>query len=733
MTISIWRYCHLALALISGLFLVLASLTGSILALEPIGQAVTPFHPEPLDEISVAETLEALDSAYDEVLTLEVDANDLVLAEVVTRYGDAQAVYVHPRTGATLGAPKMQHPFFQVTTNLHRSLFLKGVGRFFVGLASFLLCLIAATGFILIAKRQGGISKLFSRVQKDYFELQYHVVVGRWMLLPIIVVAGTGVYLSAEKFSLLPSKNVRHELVAPATDVDTSVVPWRLEVFQNTTLDQVRSITFPFSDFPEDYFEVSLRDRELQLHQYTGEVLSEQPYALPYLAGEISLKLHTGQGSIAWSLVLLLSGISILFFIYSGFRMWRRRVKRPGARVAPRDSDACEYIILVGSETGTTYGFADALDKALTRAGKSVYTCQINDYTTFKNARHLVFLTATYGEGEAPTNARKVWDLVPACPPENTLLYSVVGFGSLTYPGYCQFARDLDAFLGAQPNFLPGVPLCKINNKSFSAFSDWATRWGRATGISIRLKRPEKKAKKLRPKPFEVIKRTPLNQDDTFIMHLKPLKKIRYQSGDLWEFEPHEGGTPRSYSIARFKDHLVLSIRKHDFGVCSSYLSSVDASVKLEAGIKRNHGFHFPKNAPEIICIGNGTGIAPFLGIIDENDRHIPIELFWGGKTAASLELYQPYLDEAIRNHKLARLHVAWSREGDKKSYVQDLLEQQGQRLIRKLETGAIVMICGSIAMQHEVLAVLEDLAEKILKKPLSDFEHSEQLRMDCY
>lgn len=732
MTISIWRYSHLALALVSGLFLVLASITGIILAFEPIGKAIGPYHPEPLEAITLAETLQALEGTYDEVLTLEVDANDFVLADVVTRNGDAQAIYIHPRTGAKLGTPRPQHPVYQAATNLHRSLFLKTTGRLLVGVVSLLLCLIAVTGLILIIRRQGGITRLFSKVQKDHFELRYHVILGRWMLVPISIVAATGVYLSAEKFDLLPSRNAIHDPVDPATEVNTAVAPWDLEVFSDLTLSEVRSISFPFSAFPEDYFEVSLRDRELQIHQYTGEVLSEKAYPLPYLAGQWSLKLHTGQGSIGWSIVLLLSGISVLFFLYSGFRMWRRRIKSTGISAPARDKDACEYIILVGSETGTTFGFAEALEKALIQAGKSVFVCQINDYTTFESAEHLIFLTATYGEGEAPTNARRIRDLMAASPPVRPVRYSVVGFGSLTYPGYCQFARDLDAFLEGQPGFIPSVPLYKINNQSFSAFQDWATRWAAETGVPIEVAPPGKKPKKLREKPFEVVRRTPLNADDTFIVQLKPLKKIKYQSGDLWEFQPAGEGPPRSYSIAKYKDCLVLSIKKHEHGLCSSFLSGVAAPQRLQAGIKRNREFHFPKYAPEIVLIGNGTGIAPFLGIIDENLRRVPIELFWGGKTAASLELYQPYLAEATADQKLTRFHLALSREGDRQ-YVQDLLEPQEERLMRKLEEGAVFMICGSIAMQHAVLEVLEKMAKKELNKPLSAFEHNEQLRMDCY
>jgi len=52
---------------------------------------------------------------------------------------------------------------------------------------------------------------------------------------------------------------------------------------------------------------------------------------------------------------------------------------------------------------------------------------------------------------------------------------------------------------------------------------------------------------------------------------------------------------------------------------------------------------------------------------------------------------------------------------------------------MEKLEKGAVFMICGSVTMQHGVLEVLENLTETILERPMSDFEHNEQLKMDCY
>lgn len=733
MTISIWRYSHLTLALVSGLFLVLASVTGIILALEPIQSAIRPYQAENLSEISLAETLKVLREEYDEVLTLEVDANDFLLADLVTKTGESKSVYIHPKTGQILGEPRPQHPVFQFATNLHRSLFLKGIGRFFVGLVSFLLCLIAITGLLLIIKRQGGIQKLFSRVQKDYFELRYHVILGRWFLVPILLVAASGVYLSAEKFDLLPTSKVSHELLEVESEVDMSVRPEALLLFKDIYWDEVRKLTFPFSEFPEDYFELALKNRELYVHQYTGAVLSEQPYPFTFLINQWSLTLHTGQGSVLWSLVLLLTSGSVLFFIYSGFVMWRRRIKNSKVIKSKWDKDECTHIILVGSETGSTYAFAEALDNALTKTGKKVFVSEINAYSTYEKAEQLVFLTATYGEGEAPTNAKNINTLLQSVRQKNSVQYAVVGFGSLVYPSYCQFAIELDGLLGSQEGFSSTLPLYKINNQSFEAFADWSKQWGLVTETDVQVKRPKQKRTRAKQRPFEVIHKTELNVDDTYVLQLKPKKKIAFQSGDLWEIVPKEDEVPRWYSIARYRDTVLLSIKKHDYGLCSNLLHGLRAQENILGGIKRNAHFHFPKEATELICIANGTGVAPFLGIFDENEGHIPIHLYWGGRTKESLKIYDIYLDEAISTNKLSQVHLALSQNNGTRTYVQDLLERDKVVLAQKMAKGAVFMICGSVAMQCSVLEILERIALEELRRPLADFEYQGQLKMDCY
>ena len=733
MTISIWRYSHLTLALVSGLFLVLAAVTGIVLAFEPMQSAIKPYRAENLSTISLAETLEVLASEYDEVLTLEVDANDFLLAEVVTKTGESKSVFVHPKTGKILGEPQPQHPIFQFATNLHRSLFLKSVGRFFVGVVSFLLCLIAITGLLLIIKRQGGIAKLFSKVQKDYVALRYHVILGRWFLLPIIIVAATGVYLSAEKFSLLPPTSVTHAVVEPEVEVDMAVLPKDFRVFKDISMDEFRKLTFPFSELPEDYFELALQNREIYVHQYSGELLSERYYPFAALASRWSLVLHTGQGSILWSVVLLLVSASMLFFIYSGFVMWRRRSRGSSGVFTGTDKDECSHIILVGSETGSTFAFAEVLAKGLINAGKKVFLTEINAYSTYDKAEQLVFLTATYGEGMAPTNARKIASLLEHNQQQNPLSYAVVGFGSLAYPNYCQFAIDLCNLLKERTNFTPVVPLYKIHDQSFEAFQNWSNGWAASTGLRLSLADSTKKPDLVKQTRFEVALRTDLNADDTFLLQLKPEKRLSFQSGDLWEFVPETDSRPRWYSVAKYQDDILLSIKKHEFGICSQILSKLAAKQTVVGGIKKNPHFHFPKNARSIILIANGTGIAPFLGMIPENSKKRPLDLYFGCRTNRSLELYLPYLHEAQNHKTLTTLHVATSKERTDKVYVQDLLKRDGAVLAHRLSEGAVFMICGSISMQQGVLQVLEELALQYLERPLSDFERRGQLKMDCY
>ncbi|UTD16903.1 FAD-binding oxidoreductase [Tenacibaculum mesophilum] len=713
------------MAISSFLFLLVASLTGIILAFEPISKQLSDYNISNTKEITLAQTISVLQKQYDEVISITIDKNDFVSASVVTKEGKSDTFYVNPNTGEKLGDIEKKKPIFQFATSLHRSLFLKSTGRFIVGFISFLLCLIAITGLILITKRQGGFKKLFSKIVKENFEQYYHIIIGRYTLIPIIIITLTGVYLSLDRFSVLPVEKINHSYDFSLASSKEKITLLEFPVFKNTTLNEVKSVEFPFSEDEEDYFFVKLTDSELIIHQYTGTIISKENLSLTSILLNWSLLLHTGNGTIVWSIILLLSSISILFFIYSGFAMTFSRTQKRSLPKNKTKKDNAEIIILVGSETNNTYSFASSLYNALIKNGKTVFIDILNNYASYKKAKHLIILTSTYGEGEAPSNASKFLQLVQQIVTQNPINYSVIGFGSRAYPHFCQFAIDIDNTLQQLSTFKTLLPVYKINNQSFQDFKTWGHLWSKKTNIQFELTQEVKKHKK--QQTFTTVSKTDLNNDDSFLIRLQPTKKIRFNSGDLLAITPKEDNIERLYSVGKIDNDIILSIKKHDLGVCSNLLYQLEENEIIQASIQQNKDFYFPKRKKEVVLIANGTGIAPFLGML-QHKNGTKAHLFWGVRTKESLRMYAPLLKNIEKNN----IHIAYSQEKEKE-YVQDLLLKKETTITTVLKNGGTIMICGSIKMLKGVEKVLEQITSTKLNTSLDYFKKKNQIKTDCY
>src|SRR5690606_9513340 len=119
----------------------------------------------------------------------------------------------------------------------------------------------------------------------------------------------------------------------------------------------------------------------------------------------------------------------------------------------------------------------------------------------------------------------------------------------------------------------------------------------------------------------------------------------------------------------------------------------------FKAAVEPNPHFHFPKKAAPAVLIANGTGIAPFLGMLDEH-QNVAIKLLWGGRFANSFNIYENILKNERLRHRDISFHKCFSREAGKQ-YVQDLVLQQSDTIIETLDNDGTVMICGSLSMQH--------------------------------
>lgn len=734
MILSIWRYSHLVLALSSSIFVLIATLTGVILAFEPIGNQIRGYDPIDLDEVRLATTLEEVRNNYEEVFSIEVDQEGFVIVSALDAAGDMVEHYIHPATGEKVGDLVKQHPTYEFATALHRSLFLKTTGRFFVGLSSFLLLLIACSGLILIIKKQQGIRHFFDKLIKESFFQHYHTYLGRLALIPIIIITITGTYLSLVRFELIP-ETISTPVLDTTLMTEVDARDWsEFSVFKETRMAQVRKVEFPFSPDVEDLFIVHLRKNELHVNQHNGQVVGKVNYPFTTLLASWSMILHTGRGSISWSIILLLSSLAIIFFMYSGFKitLQRRssRIKNSFAK------DICDYIILAGSETGSTITFAMQLHRALLERGIKSYITEPNRFTRFSAMKHLVMITSTYGVGDPPANSNRFLNIFKSKSPANPFSYSIVGFGSLAYPDFCKYAYQVDDVLMQNDHATRLSDVHTVNNKSWESFRQWAIGWGEKVGVQdlvLPAKNPLLMAPRRNKTSFRILAKSTISDhgESTFLLILKPEGKLKHHSGDLLGVYPPEDPHERLYSMSICDGEVLLAVKFHEKGICSRYLSHLVPGENVSGRLIDNKHFHFPKNPSEVIMISTGTGIAPFLGMLAGNQQMTNTRLYWGGRTSKSFLLYQPLVRQLLTEGKLAQFHPAFSRE-DEEVYVQYLLDRDRDHVGDVLRRGGVIMICGSIAMQKEVVKLLEDISSE-QGKPLSYYQKKNQLRIDCY
>lgn len=726
MTRSIWRLSHLSLALVASLFLILAAISGVFLAYEPIqNRTQSPFSSE-WNETSLAACIDSMRSKYLETTSIEKDANGFYVASVLTEDGEFETFQINPRTGIKSGEITEQSEFYEWMTTFHRSLFLDTLGRFFMGLTAVILFFIAVSGITLVIQRTKSLKALIDKVEKSLNVQFYHIVFGRLAFIPIIIISLTGGYLFLQRFEIIKAQEVQPLTV---NFEKPALHPEKFD-FKQVTLGEIKKIEFPFSPDEEDYFILQTEDRELAVHQYDQTILAQVDYPTTTILSNLSLNLHTGRTNVVWSVILGIACLSILYFIYSGFKMTilssRGKIKNKFKQ------DEAEILILTGSENGNTPRHAKLVYNQLVAKGQKVYLTELNNYRPSDSIRQLIVFTSTYGTGDAPANASRFIKKWKANPLLQEFQFSVVGFGSLAYPDFCQFAVNVDDLLKETVKAQQVLPLVKIHNQSYHSVKTWALDWSNVTGCSLDLP-ASIEVKKMPLKRFLLVEKHIATEQDTetFTLKLKPVGKVTTQSGDLLVVYPPKDPYERFYSIGKSADDFTISIKKHDLGICSGYLNELELNTELEAAVKDNQTFHYNPSRPAIL-IGNGTGMGPFLGMVAENKRNLEMHLYWGGRTRQSYALYEPHLKRFADDGTL-HINLAFSRETEQKIYVGDLIRRDGEQLVQLLKKGAIIYICGSLAMQQNVLDELEIACRRVAGKSLNSFQKKGQVKMDCY
>ncbi|PSF04695.1 nitric oxide synthase [Marinobacter fuscus] len=715
------RKLHGLPGLLVALLLVVLAVSGSILSVVPAldrARAVVPA----TDEIHVAELAGRVVAHYPGAEQIVRDLSGQVVV-YFSEDGQAGADRIDPRTGASLG-PYQPSPFWGWVKNLHRSFLLASPGRFMAGMLAAMMGFLCVSGVLLLVRRNGGWKALMQPMAGTGSQ-RIHAVLARLACLGLLLSAVTGALLSAQRFGLLPEASDS----APAFPAEVSggqpVAVSQLKALAQVDLNELRELVFPYPDDPQDVYSLTTAQGMGFVDQSSGELLQFQPHAIGGVVQHWILRLHTGEG--LWWLALLLgvSALSVPVLSVTGARIWwhRRSSATPCDSANIPDAD---MVVLVGSESGTTWGFARALQRSLSQAGFRVHCADMNALATdYPKASTLLLLTSTYGDGEAPASAGRFLERLQAFQPSSPLDYAVLGFGDRQFTHFCRYALRVDEALSSK-GLNPMLPPELIDRCSVEKFCDWGRQLGARLGVDLALHHDP-----VPPATFELelVERVDYGcavQAPTSILRFRmagaelrlpwlrssgPRRLPAFEAGDLLGVLPPGAEAPRFYSLASSRSEGVFEIcvRKQPGGLCSGFLHSLKPGDTVAAFVRPNPGFRPAADTRPVILIGAGAGIGPLTGFIRKNKARNPMYLYWGGRSPTSDFLYQPELGDYLEDHRLTGLSTAFSR-ADGGSYVQDKLRQDQKALRQLVETGAQILVCGGREMANGVRQVFDDL-----------------------
>lgn len=220
----------------------------------------------------------------------------------------------------------------------------------------------------------------------------------------------------------------------------------------------------------------------------------------------------------------------------------------------------------------------------------------------------------------------------------------------------------------------------------------------------------------------ELVQRTPIVD----VLHQFPAKLTAEQLVSL--LRPL---TPRLYSISSSpaevgeEVHLTVGVVRFEYegrarsGAASSFLADrVEEDGAVRVFVEHNDNFRLPNDTTKpIIMVGSGTGVAPFRAFMQQrvaDEASGKNWLIFGNPHFASDFLYQTEWQQFAKEGFLHKYDFAWSRDQEKKIYVQDKIRENSTALWQWLQEGAYFYVCGDASkMAKDVEQTLLDVIAK--------------------
>ena len=717
------RKLHSLLGLWVAVLAVVLALSGAILALDPALERQSNTLAAN-GQTSVAVLAGRVAQHYPGVEQIQRTPSGSVIV-YYRRDGQTGVDHVDPQTGQGI-APHTGSPLPRWMKKLHRSWLLDTPGRVVSGLTALAMLVLSVTGTVLLVRRVGGWRHLADPLRGNLVQ-RWHTQVGRVVVLGLLLSALTGVYLSAATFALVPDGMQDDPDFPSAVSGGPAAPVTALPALVATDLNHLRELVYPNPGDLSDVFSLATDQGEGYVDQSTGELLSYLPHGGFRQTYELIYQLHTGEG--LWWLGLLLGVCALSVPVLSAtgaLTWWDRRQSMPRI-VDNSTAHAADTVILVGSENNSTWGFANTLHEALHKTGLRVHTTAMNQLATeYPQAERFFILTATYGDGDAPSSANQFLARLGQLKSPSKATFAVLGFGDRQFPQFCKFAYDVEAALLAK-GWQRLMDIDTIDRQSGQAFTRWGNAVGPLIGQNLNLVHTPKRP---RTDAFTLTERDDYGeavQAPTSILRFAavPAQGLKgslarlfggaglphFEVGDLLGVVPPGSAIPRFYSLASKSGDgfLEICVRKLPGGLCSEFLHGLQLGGRMEGFIQLHPDFRPVAGKAPVILIGAGTGIGPLAGFIRNNTGQHPMYLYWGGRDPASDFLYKPELDTYLADGRLTGLHAAFSRvkEG---AHVQDRVLEDAEQLRQLLEQGGQVLVCGGRAMAKNIAQALDEV-----------------------
>lgn len=753
---NLWYQLHWLIGISFGVVLAVVGVTGGILSFEqPIIKAlshgvmtvVAPGNSLPLapDALVAAIHRQAPGKSIAS-LGFSPARNDAVAVSFAYTDGRGNTVYANPYTGALLGEAHGRG-FMQKVRSLHRWVLLDiKTGRPMVGIATALLVMLCLSGLYLRWPRRMANWRTwltFNFRQKGRsFLWHMHAVLGTWALLLYLLAALTGLWWSfgwyrsgVYQLAGVEQPQRRDTPRAESKPGSRAATPdlhldgvWQTflatvghDGYQGARLSMPKSatgnvdISYLPTDAPHPRASNSMvidavTDRVVKHDRYAGRRAGEKFIAsiFPLHSGEFFGK----PGLVA----MMVASLGMPMFAITGWMLYldRRRKRKAGKalrrELAPAITDREAVLVAYASQTGSAERYAWMSAGHLQAACIPVTVKALGSMRPgeFGKFSHALFAIASFGDGQAPDNARSFARNMPVEHPALAhLRFGLLALGDRTYENFCGFGKSVGAWLharGAQPLFDDVL----VHQDDPAAVDVWRLQLAKLTGHAARWHEAPFHAWRLRKRrianPGSVggrIGHLELTPGDAIVPH--------WQAGDLVEIVvAHANGrdVTRDYSIASLPEdgaiHLLVREARHADGRLGAgsalLLEALGAGEKLPLRIRSNTGFHMPSTDAPVILVGNGTGIAGLRSHLRarEMQGHHRNWLVFGERNREHDFLFREDVERWHANGHLQRLDLAFSRDQPHKVYVQDCLRRYADELRRWIDTGAILCICGS-------------------------------------